>query len=549
MSDVAKPAAQETNIVDVLQSLIVAFVLAMAFRGFVLEGFVIPSGSMAPTLMGQHVRWTSDVTGWQFPFDGKNIVDRITQLQGRADIRSLPAPPLCDPMIGPDLKFWSPSMVELGQRARMGDRVLVMKAMYLLGKIIPIFAPSRWDVVVFKCPTDPVGEKQNYIKRLVGLPNESFLFADGDLFTAAADVLDAGKMHVQRKPEYIQRAVWQPVYDSDYIPVDITRAGEMARRDVPGPPWSGGGWATSDLKGPSRVYRCDRSSPTLLRWDDRVRRIDDWNAYNMQMEVSTIYPVSDLRVCAAVEADQPANLKTSFRLQARSHNFDFMLGDGQATLRVTRTEDDLKVGETTTPFSVPTTGSFAVEFWHVDQCLTMFVDGTKVAELPYDWSARERLQNAMVGRTIEDYRRAPELALPQPPTITWSFEGSPVSMQRVRLDRDLYYRPAQFSGGRVSGDFAPTSAGLGFGIDPDHPAVLGPDHFLMCGDNSPASQDGRIWGAAHGLAEIFIEPTPFVVHRRLLLGKAWSVYLPSPVPMGTSGRTLIPDFGRLRFIR
>ncbi len=34
----------DSNIVDSLQSLIVAFVLAMTFRGFVTEGFVIPTG-------------------------------------------------------------------------------------------------------------------------------------------------------------------------------------------------------------------------------------------------------------------------------------------------------------------------------------------------------------------------------------------------------------------------------------------------------------------------------------------------------------------------
>ena len=38
------------GIVDTIQSLLVAFVFAMVFRGFVCEGFVIPTGSMAPTL-------------------------------------------------------------------------------------------------------------------------------------------------------------------------------------------------------------------------------------------------------------------------------------------------------------------------------------------------------------------------------------------------------------------------------------------------------------------------------------------------------------------
>jgi len=39
---------------ETAQSLIVAFVLAMIFRGFVVEGFVIPTGSMAPSPLARH---------------------------------------------------------------------------------------------------------------------------------------------------------------------------------------------------------------------------------------------------------------------------------------------------------------------------------------------------------------------------------------------------------------------------------------------------------------------------------------------------------------
>lgn len=52
---------------------------------------------------------------------------------------------------------------------RMGDRILVLKSLY------PFIAPKRFDVVVFKNPTDPTGRSANYIKRLIGLPNEQVL--------------------------------------------------------------------------------------------------------------------------------------------------------------------------------------------------------------------------------------------------------------------------------------------------------------------------------------------------------------------------------------
>ncbi|HBS27851.1 MAG TPA: signal peptidase I, partial [Phycisphaerales bacterium] len=56
---------------------------------------------------------------------------------------------------------------------RAGDRILVQKYLYEL------FPPERWDVVVFK---NPESATQNFIKRLVGLPNEQVWLADGDVF-------------------------------------------------------------------------------------------------------------------------------------------------------------------------------------------------------------------------------------------------------------------------------------------------------------------------------------------------------------------------------
>jgi len=166
-------------------------------------------------------------------------------------------------------------------------------------------------------------------------------------------------------------------------------------------------------------------------------------------------------------------------------------------------------------------------------------------ELDYDWTPEERLRfvtgevgsdvpmGDLVGRAVF------------PPQIVWKFEGSPVTLHRVRVDRDLHYRhdalrSRQKNGPRITGPHA-------FGTHPDILAELGPDQFMMLGDNSPASQDSRLWGRPHPLVKEQIDDAPFLVNRKLLLGKAWVVYFPSPLPLG--GRKIIPDFGRLRFIR
>jgi hypothetical protein len=67
----ATPKKEETNVVETVQSIILAFGIAMAARSFVTEGFFIPTGSMAPTLMGQHARLTGPFTGYEYPVDAQ----------------------------------------------------------------------------------------------------------------------------------------------------------------------------------------------------------------------------------------------------------------------------------------------------------------------------------------------------------------------------------------------------------------------------------------------------------------------------------------------
>jgi len=64
-----------------------------------------------------------------------------------------------------------------------GDRILVFK---LTKK------PERWDVIVFRNPDNP---SQNFIKRVVGLPNEILQIKDGQIY------INGTKLE---KPDYIK---------------------------------------------------------------------------------------------------------------------------------------------------------------------------------------------------------------------------------------------------------------------------------------------------------------------------------------------------------
>ncbi len=46
-----------------IESLVVAVALALVIRASVVEAFVVPTGSMAPAIYGQHVETTCDTCG------------------------------------------------------------------------------------------------------------------------------------------------------------------------------------------------------------------------------------------------------------------------------------------------------------------------------------------------------------------------------------------------------------------------------------------------------------------------------------------------------
>jgi signal peptidase I len=543
-----KPRRPDSSLVETIQSLVVAFVLAMAFRGFITEGFVIPTGSMAPTLLGQHVRVVGAHTGWELPighddqWNREQVAARFAQA--------------ADPMLGRQA-HGSVRGDEGMPRVRMGDRILVLKSLY------PFSEPSRYDVVVFKNPTNPNGDDGNYIKRLLGLPNEALWIVDGDLFVTSADhAEDHDSYRIARKPPHVQRGVWQPIHYGEYVPMTSTGA-DLAR----GTPWHGAGWDTT-----GRSYRCDAAGATALEWDAHATEILDWTPYNELSPQHVSYDwvnVSDLRVQATLVPDD-AGLAATFELETRGILFQIRLAGGAAIARSRPLEwgsSDEHPEEGWTILAGPAdVDPFApraacrVSFEHVDQAVALEIEGRRVLSAEYDWAPRERLAraNGEADVAAADIAQLAAADRALAPALRLRFEGSALTLHRVHVDRDIFYRHDALRNGYAAKNPSFDRAKFGSmirnraharGTHPSNVAVLGPDHYFMGGDNSTASSDSRLWGNPHPLVALQIDPTPFVVHRRLLLGKAWVVYFPAPLARSETGRALIPDFGRLRFIR
>ena len=250
---------------DTLESVVIAFVLAFVFRAYVVEAFVIPTGSMAPTLLGEHLRVRCSQCGYRFSTDRP-------QRSGNPHRR--PGAAIC-----PMCHHRSP--VPSPPPTRAGDRILVHKFIY------EVSSPRRWDVVVFKNPSTP---DQNYIKRLVGLPGENLLVVEGNVYVKpngtgedAWRIARKTDRSANRHALRIQRGVWQPVYHSQYVPLDggVSAVGASGRREVRWrTPWHGrtGDWVIDGRY----TYRHESSGPGDIVFDFASQRVDPvgWYPYN-----------------------------------------------------------------------------------------------------------------------------------------------------------------------------------------------------------------------------------------------------------------------------
>ncbi len=184
---------------DFVEQIVIAFILAFLIRGFDAEAFVIPTGSMAPTLMGRHKEVICPECGYQYAINASDeteefIVSRRLKEVGvcgncryRTDVDATPS--------------------------FKGDRILVMKFPYELPFLPGSAGPKRWDVVVFHYPEKP---ETNYIKRARRAarrrpPDQPRRHPDPPHATNAS-------FGIERKPLIHQDAMQMLVYDDAHRP-------------------------------------------------------------------------------------------------------------------------------------------------------------------------------------------------------------------------------------------------------------------------------------------------------------------------------------------
>jgi signal peptidase I len=551
---------------EIIDTVVFVVVLVLMLKSFSAEAFVIPTGSMAPTLLGYNKLVKCPECGEEFPVNCSNQVDptdRPATYVGecycpncRKHIAFIPPPEWMD-------RANKPQGAEIAiipdPGWSSGDRVLVAKFVYdLFGK-----TPERLDVVVFKYPGDaksfprdsgPVRKHvpMNYIKRLIGLPGETIAISRGKIFVLradkglryddfekvqhdpnelarlwerdtsrpdgdfthsndpkATDLFKAGKFEIIRKNPEVLLAMLRLVYDNDH-----------QARDLKGPDFQrwvfteNSGWAASGATDFVTAFSHNGGSSEDAKWlryrhvlrdsDGKPQLITDFTGYNTS---------------EGGRRGDPGNWASDLAVECQAK---VEKAEGTLILELSRGPDRFQASvdlakQTCTLFRINSDDKKTVEL----ATNPSLIKGKGTYHLRFA-NVDDRLtvwvdDKLVFGDGVEyvcpkRLRPVKENDLEQPVSI--GSRGAKVVVSKLKVWRDVYYttmldnNPEKADLDIIAGNPENWEKIEEFPVSTYY---VQPDHFLCMGDNSPASSDSRSWG---------------LVPRRLLLGKALLVYYP-----------------------
>ncbi len=470
-----------------LANIAVLFIALFLFvRVFAVEPFGVPTGSMAPALIGNHRERPCPRCGYPVRVGAPNGGD-------------------------PDAHYARAACPNCARRFSLadardvsGDRLLVDKNVFQLRR------PRRWEMAVFHCPdTDPKEYRKPYVKRVVGLPGEKILVVDGEVYD--------GEM-LLRKGLAELRETRVPVFDMLYAPQtggwnarwlveppenDPRLPVAADRRTGPADPSVvHGGELTLDAAAtPQTVV-----GVTYRHWhldDKREEPVRAWSSYDgLPRALSQLPLAHDFSVECEVEATAASGEATfACRLFDGTDAVHVAVTAGpKATGRAVLSHDGKGPLATVGGVSLEPGRAYRLEFSFVDRRAILALDGKVVlaADLPPPKAGRGEV------------RRPLQLGA----------RGCRVAVRGLVLSRDVYYTDFGTHGTQGA-------------------AELGPDEYFMLGDNSGNSQDSRKWPTP-GVPEGEFIGKPFLIHQPLR---------PARVTVGGRERAFqTVDWSRLRWL-
>jgi signal peptidase I len=423
---------------EAMESLLIAGGLALVIRGFVLEAFVVPTGSMAPAIYGRNLSITCGECDHEFAIKWGWGPSR------RPEIKECPR---CGKPVDPTYFAFS-----------RGDRLLVNKFLHKLRGL------SRWEIVVFWCPDPSI--RKNYIKRLVGLPGEEVQVRDGDLFVNG---------EIERKPRSVQETMWVRLSDDDF-------GGKLWAKS-----WELESGQCDIGSGVLTILGSEKEDPEMcLRYS---RPIDDFVAYNAGSDQNSGgYPpeavdiedarpsfgsnrVGDVKVRVEAGISKDAGIVIDLADNrgppaGKDPAFRFVIREGSGVSTVTDA-----VGKKVWWGKLGLAGGpHVVECANVDAALRLTIDGEP--------------------RATHSYEPLPEAARPAP-SVTIGAIGGRVDLSRLGLYRDTYYCSINSAFTKTHGVDRPYRLSERT-RDPETGEMTGENEYFFLGDNSRSSRDCRM---------------------------------------------------------
>jgi signal peptidase I len=490
---------------NLLEMTVLLLITVLFVRSFLVEAYIVPTGSMAPALAGHHKLAVCPCCGApvRVGHRGNYLGDPATAEDREADRNYRRA---CCVHCGWD-------ELDLDHVAEcLGDRLLVHKHIYEFRN------PERWEMVVFRNPdprADPSAD--TLIKRVVGLPNERVQVRDGDVWING---------DIARKSLHQLQAMQVLVFDNHYQP-----------NDAPKPfRWLGGkgsGWQAS---GDGRRFTLkagkQRTNYDWLSYRHLVRdAVRGWQADHLRDELGYNASQERGRLIHDFLLDCRLRLNSNGMLAvALTDGLDDVLVELPVGLaeraRVTQvgSRQSRPVAASginplvTCERSLPGDRELHLQVGIADRRLFVVVEGEEIfgaVDLPHLDLRRDR---ATLDRPLSLGGRGP---------VSIGSRGLDVAVSQLRLYRDVHYTDGD---GR---DLFPNGIAA--------PVRLGPEQFFVLGDNSSSSYDSRCWKAGPA------------VRADMLVGKAFFVHLPNRVVHGRfldhTWTAQTPDWQRIHWLR
>lgn len=388
-----------------IEAIVIAFIMALVIRCFCIEVFKIPSSSMEPTLLG--------------------------------DVSPNHRRELC-----PFKDYHVPLNVENPG----GDRIMVTKYYYAFSSV------ERFDVLVFKFP---LNQAKNFIKRVVGLPDEELRIYHGNLYARSAEELQKdknAKFRIVRRTLRSQDSIW-------IDPAKETRGYlgkfEDFRRS----------WDVGPVADRSKHAEAVVSEGELATQEKDGERSVQFSFKPKALDDAAGKDLDDVRILFDLEITGPKGQVFAEVVNAYGR-FEVRLDtDGESQLRFHKPGSEKGLPTETHPLK--------------DVQLAM--DRRLKLELSiFDGIAYARVNDGERARVTFIETREDLLENESPDRrITFGAKGLTFKVKNLQLGRDIYYR--------------------GRGLDRDHAlhedeiTKIPPQHYLMMGDNVANSHDSRAW--------------------------------------------------------